>query len=185
MKEIIVLSGVSGVGKTYLLQNALQEHQWLCQIPSVTTRLRREGANESNSRIFLSRADFRSEESKGNLIFVNTVFGERYAYRKIDIISGINRKKTVLIEMKISSVKQVRAMFSKVACIYITTNRDYGETEIGKNRNNRGIRLKDAIDEKNLIEQSNLYVDEIDVFFNNNFDEESLYRFKELLMELR
>lgn len=185
MKEIIVLSGVSGVGKTYLLQNTLQTYQWLCQIPSVTTRIHREGVNESASRIFLNRADFITEENKGNLIFVNTVFGEKYAYRKADIVNGINSNKTVLIEMKISSVKQVRAMFSKVACVYITANKNYAETEIETNRNNRHIRLQDAIDESNLIKHTNLYAGEIDVFFYNNFDEESLYRFKNLIMKLR
>lgn len=185
MKEIIVLSGVSGVGKTYLLQSALQTYRWLYQIPSVTTRLRREGVNESTSRVFLDRADFITEENNGNLVFVNTVFGEKYAYRKADIINGLNSNKTIIIEMKISSIKQVRAMFSNVACIYITANQNYAETELEMNRNNRLIRLQDAIDENNLIKHTNLYADEINAFFNNNFDENSLFRFKKLIMEIR
>ena len=185
MKDFIILSGISGSGKSFLIQHAIQEYDWLCQIPSITTREQRVGVNESDSRIFLSEEDFDEEIKQENLIFINTIFGKRYAYRKTDIDYSVSCGKTILLDMKISTVSQVRTQFSNIFCIYIKVKSRNIKTELGLVRNNQDVRLKDALLEQESIERVSAYSKEIDLFFENNFDMDSVTRFQQLLSELR
>ena len=185
MYETIVLSGVSGVGKSFLIQQAIQEYDWLCQIPSVTTREKRTGIDESGSRIFLSENEFECETESGNLIFVNDVFGEKYGYRRNDIVCSINHGKTVLLDMKVDSIFEVKKIFPKTLCIYIKVQNQDIEKEIGNDRNNRCIRIREAEFEQRKIDEEGLQASGIDILFENSVDMESVYRFKKILAKLR
>lgn len=185
MYDIIILSGVSGAGKSFLIQKAMQEYEWLCQIPSITTRDPRKGIDESGSRIFLSESEFDDEMKDGNLVFYNVVFEKRYAYRYSDILNSIRQGKIALLDMKISAVYQVKKMFPKTLCVYIKIPKQNVETEIGFDRNNLKLRVEDALSEQQGIEENDILTKEIDILFQNNIDRESVDRFLKLLVKLR
>lgn len=184
MYETIVLSGVSGAGKSFLIRQVIQKYDWLCQIPSVTTRRQRPGIDESGSRIFLGEEEFEYEVECGNLIFVNDVFGKRYAYRYSDIICTISHGKTALLDMKVDTISEVKMLFPKTLCIYIKIQNQNIEKEIGNDRNNRSIRIREAESEQRKIEEEGLQANGIDILFENSVDMESVHRFKELFAEL-
>lgn len=185
MYDIIILSGVSGAGKSYLIQQAIQEYEWLCQIPSITTREPRSGIDESDSRVFLNEKEFDFMIRNDELVFINTVFEKRYAYRYSDIMKAINCGKSILLDMKINTVSQVKKLFPRTLCIYVKVQSQNIEKEIGLDRNNRNIRLREAEMEQLDIEKSDLYTAEIDILFENSIDMYSLNKFKELLARLR
>lgn len=184
MYDIIILSGISGVGKSFLIHQAIQEYKWLCQVPSLTTRKPRRETDESDSRIFLDEKEFAREEKKGNLIFINTIFEEKYAYRYSDIMDAIKCNKSVLLDMKISSVSEVKKTFLKTLCIYIKVENQKMKSAIGVDRNSRELRIQDALLEQDMIDKNELYINEIDILFENNMDTDSIYRFKKLLKKL-
>lgn len=49
MYDIIISSGISGVKKSLLMRQAIQKYEWLCHVPFITTRERREGIDETGA----------------------------------------------------------------------------------------------------------------------------------------
>lgn len=185
MYDIIVLSGISGAGKSYFIQHAIEKYDWLCQIPSVTTREVRDGIDETATRVFVDERSFDDEKKKGNLLFSNTIYGRKYAYRKLDILNSIQAGKTVILDMKLDAVKDVRDVFPKTFCIYIKVKLQDIKKEIGLERNNLELRMEDAAEEQRKVDTIPAFAEKADIIFENTMDWDSVDRFMDLISMLR
>lgn len=184
MYDAIVLSGITEAGKSYLIHRAAKEFNWLNQIPAVTTRERRDGVGDEETRIFLDDIAFEQERQEGKLLFVNEVFGKKYAYRATDIDASICAGKTALIDIKISAVSQVRARLKNIFCIYVVPGSSKSKMSAAISRNNWKERVKDAAIELQSAEKIALIKRETDIIFENSFDESAVSQFLRLIASL-
>lgn len=78
--KVIVLTGPSGVGKTYLIEQLLALHPDKFQTSKLyTTRPARSGEAGSD-RVFVSRETFADKEQGGSLAITGTYHDNRYGY---------------------------------------------------------------------------------------------------------
>lgn len=63
---LVLISGVSGVGKTTIIRKLLQKHNNYAYWPSYTTRAMRKGEVQGNPYMFVTKEEFLQEKSKGN-----------------------------------------------------------------------------------------------------------------------
>ena len=91
--KIVTLSGISGIGKSFLKSYILSNNPNFQSLISVTTRNRRLNEIEGIDKFFYELEEFEKENYSGRLCVVNEVFGNWYAYKKSQIElcdSGIN-----------------------------------------------------------------------------------------------
>lgn len=116
--KIITLSGISGIGKSFLKSYILENNSNFRSLISVTTRDRRKNEVEGVDKFFYSLEEFEKENRFGNLCVVNEVFGNWYAYKKSQIElcgSGIN----LITELFYKNVREFKAEFANALSIYV------------------------------------------------------------------
>lgn len=81
MKEspILVISGLSGVGKTSLVDALCKEYHWCRPVLGTTTRIPRSGEVNGRHYHFMGKAEFRSRKAKGQFVEHVDLFGDSYA----------------------------------------------------------------------------------------------------------
>lgn len=83
--KIVTLSGISGIGKSFLKSYILANNTDFQSLISVTTRDRRTSETDGIDKFFYSLEDFEKENHSGKFCVVNEVFGNWYAYKKSQI----------------------------------------------------------------------------------------------------
>ena len=70
---MIAVVGISGSGKTYLIDLAVElyKDKGLIKIPAITTRSPRQGVDESANRIFVTEEDYFEMKRDGQLALIN------------------------------------------------------------------------------------------------------------------
>lgn len=157
--KIVTLSGISGIGKSFLKNYLLSNNSNFVSLISVTTRSKRLNEVEGIDKFFVTFEDFEKQNNSGNLEVVNMVFGNWYAYKKSQIQlcnDGIN----LITELFYKNVYEFKNEFSNTISVYILPE------EIERTKfelKSRGLEKKDL--EKRLKD-----IDEELIFFNNNKD---------------
>ena len=116
--KIVTLSGISGIGKSFLKSYILKNNRDFQSLISVTTRGRRQNEIDGVDKFFYSLEEFEQENHSGRLCVVNEVFGNWYAYKKSQIQlcdKGIN----LITELFYKNVSEFRLEFSNVLSVYI------------------------------------------------------------------
>lgn len=116
--KIITLSGISGIGKSFLKSYILANNSNFQSLVSVTTRNRRKNEVDGIDKFFYSSEEFERENCFGHLCVVNEVFGNWYAYKKSQIElcdSGIN----LITELFYKNVCEFKAEFANALSIYV------------------------------------------------------------------
>ena len=107
--KIITLSGISGIGKSFLKSYILANNSNFQSLVSVTTRNRRKNEVDGIDKFFYSSEEFERENCFGHLCVVNEVFGNWYAYKESQIElcdSGIN----LITELFLSSIQSMNLL---------------------------------------------------------------------------
>ena len=119
--KIITLSGISGIGKSFLKSYILSNNSDFESLISVTTRNRRKNEVEGIDKFFYSLEEFEKENRSGKLCVVNEVFGNWYAYKKSQIElcgSGIN----LITELFYKNVYEFKDEFKNTLSVYVLPN---------------------------------------------------------------
>jgi len=95
---ILVLSGLSGSGKSYLTDHLIGV-QGFIHVPPLTTRAPRPGEKHMVDCVFCSEEEFHALQSANQLLCVNQMFGNWYAWRIQDFVQAdeYKRGKSVII----------------------------------------------------------------------------------------
>jgi len=120
MSRIITLTGPSGVGKSYI-KRRLKAELHLVEIPVFTTRNRR-NENENSERIFVTEEEFLQKLYDGELIFMNCLYGARYAFSSSDINRMKQPDGEFILELYIGNVRRFRNVFPFANMIAIVTD---------------------------------------------------------------
>lgn len=86
---VIVLLGLSGTGKSHLVNLISQNNNYnINRLIAVTTRSKRPNEIDGVDKIFISEKQFKIEQKNGSFLFDNLVYGAYYAYSSSDFYSG-------------------------------------------------------------------------------------------------
>lgn len=155
--KIITLSGISGIGKSFLKSYILENNSDFQSLVSVTTRNKRKHEVEGIDKFFYSLEEFEKENRSGNLCVVNEVFGNWYAYKKSQIElcgCGIN----LITELFYKNVCEFKAEFANVLSIYVLP------VDIERTKSELQLRNLESSDLTRRIEDID---DELAFFYNN------------------
>lgn len=181
--QIITLSGISGIGKSFLKSYILENNANFQSLISVTTRNRRQNEVEGVDKFFYSLGEFKKEYCSGKLCVVNEVFGNWYAYKKsqIDLCdNGIN----LITELFYKNVHEFKVEFSNALSIYVLPyDIERTKMELKARKLEAGDlnkRLKDIDDELSFF-YSNREL--FDIVITNDYTEKSCLLLQQLIKQ--
>lgn len=175
--KVIAVSGVSGAGKTFLIEALLAELPDVSKLTTVTTRPKRDNELDSGGKKFIDEVTFNRMSDMGELFIVNTVFNYRYAF-DLSEFSGKIQKSHVVLELKLEDLKQIKEFYEPTVSIYIYPSEFDKAVEHTADRNAYDIRVRDTKEElAGLRARSLPDFDLIDVFLCNNYDNASICAF--------
>lgn len=173
---LIVVSGISGSGKSFLVASAAHSVSFQ-RIPSVTTRLPREGELDGIDKIFVDEPEFNKQLLTGNLICVAENFGRSYAHDR-RLIESV--KSPAILELATEAAAEFSHAFpqsifvrieptSRHLAVAAVQARASDGTAVAERQADAGCALPAVVDW---------------VVFDNHFDAESVSRFGRMLLKL-
>ena len=100
---IITLSGVTGVGKSYLKKEIEDKLEIKAQT-IVTTRTKREGEQDGVDKKFVTDEEFESLKRNKDIVVTFEFLGNKYGYQKKEMES----KKNSIVELHYSTIYQFK-----------------------------------------------------------------------------
>lgn len=126
---IIGLVGISGVGKSFLRKEAQAKYAQLEYLSGITTRPPRFDEKDGVDKFFLSIEKFQELHNKNELILIQNIYNNLYAFYKRHVES----KKLFITELLSSDIIELRK-YTDVVAINIYTQLN---NQVIKNLNNR------------------------------------------------
>ncbi|MBE5805650.1 MAG: guanylate kinase [Clostridiales bacterium] len=111
---IVVLSGITGVGKSYLKKHIINKLNFK-NIVIVTTREKRKKERNGIDKFFVSEEEFRELEQSGKITVSFEFLGNKYAYFTKDLNSIENS----ITELHYSTISEFKKKAKNVIAIYI------------------------------------------------------------------
>jgi guanylate kinase len=108
--SVLVVAGPSGVGKSSLIREALQQHNdWTFSV-SATTRPRREHEQDGKDYFFLSQEEFNAKIIAGEFVEFANVYGNLYGTLKDEFRRARKAGKGLLIEVDSVGCLSIKAL---------------------------------------------------------------------------
>ena len=117
--KIVIVSGPSGVGKSTICKEVVEQLNNTYLSVSVTTRPRAESEIDGQDYWFIGEEEFQERINKGLLLEYAEVFGHLYGTPKDKVDEALQAGKTVILEIDVQGAKQVKATCPDVVMIFI------------------------------------------------------------------
>ncbi len=117
--RLIVLAGPSGVGKGTLLKHLLQRHPDIKVSVSATTRRPRLSEVDGQHYYFISRDQFNTMISRGELLEWAEFAGNCYGTPKAPIAAAVAQGQRVILEIELVGARQIRKNFPDAKQIFL------------------------------------------------------------------
>ena len=132
---ILIISGPSGVGKSTICQQVVQQMKDIYLSVSVTTRQQGEGEVDGRDYWFISKEDFDKRARTGMLLEYAEVFGNNYGTPREKVQEALSDGKTVILEIDVQGARQAKEIYPDAAMAFILppTHKD-----LVKRMNDRG-----------------------------------------------
>ncbi|MBO5462645.1 MAG: hypothetical protein J6A49_04960 [Clostridia bacterium] len=183
MSFIIVLVGVSGSGKSTLKKHAIEKISDISNMIAVTNRMARTTEQNGIDKLFYSNYEFNKAVLSGELCLINKVYGNMYAFRVSDFISG----GTYLTELHYKNYNDFINYNSNTVNIYIRpSNIIFAQTGIYS----RGATQKEIDSRINSLQQEHNTLEQLakngffDYTFINDYTDTSVQEFIELIKDI-
>jgi guanylate kinase len=134
-KQVIVISGPSGVGKSTICREIVKQLDNIYLSISTTTREKKDSEQEGRDYHFVSRDKFERQIKAGNFIEYAEVFGNLYGTPKDKLVEAMNKGKTVLLEIDVQGAQQVKKLYPEAKLIFILPPK---QAELQKRIDGRG-----------------------------------------------
>lgn len=119
----LVVAGPSGVGKTTLIKNAMQQHPGWTFSVSATTRPQREHETDGEDYYFLDDAEFNRRIIAGDFIEYANVFGKMYGTLKSEFDRARQAKAGLLVEIDTVGCLSIHTLFPEIPIVAIVPPR--------------------------------------------------------------
>lgn len=184
MSNLIVVIGLSGVGKSFLLNHLLLNNTHIKKLLSVTTRKKRKNERNNIDKVFLSKQEFDDYKINNKLVLCSYLYGIQTAYLADSFIDNEN----LICELHYNSYMEFKKKYQSCVSIYIYSNK---LDTIKKNILNRQcscqekeMRINNLRDDFSNLELLQNQKGFFDYKFTNCFDRESKDRFLILIDEI-
>ena len=117
--RLFVVSAPSGAGKTSLVNKLLEDDPQLQLSISHTTRTRRPTEAEGREYHFVSAAQFRQLEARGEFLEHARVFDNLYGTARMFVEQQLQAGRDVLLEIDWQGARQVRAHMPQCVSVFI------------------------------------------------------------------
>jgi guanylate kinase len=118
---LIVLSGLSGVGKDTVLAGLRQAALPVEISISATTRTRRPGEKEGADYYFVSDARFQEMIDTGQLLEWATVYGHRYGIPRGPVKQALLKGKDVIVKIDVQGAATIKRILPQAVFIFLLT----------------------------------------------------------------
>jgi len=118
-RNLVVLSGPSGTGKTTVVRTLLQVRPDLAVSTSATTRPPRPGEVDGRDYYFLSEATFRERVAAGGFVEWAEVFGRLYGTPVEELDRAAAAGKRLLLEIDVQGGLQIKRKFPEATAILL------------------------------------------------------------------
>jgi guanylate kinase len=153
----LTITGPSAVGKTYLRRH-LRDAFKMEEMEVYTTRAARD--DDSGDRICISREEFKKKFERGELLMVNEIFGNMYAFDKKKIYDSVSGDGRYIMELSIDNVSHFKGLHPSSRSIALLTD----DTALLESRlkgrccSDFAVRMESAmIDMKRIQDQKHLF----------------------------
>ncbi|OGO17402.1 MAG: guanylate kinase, partial [Chloroflexi bacterium RBG_16_50_11] len=149
---LIVLSGLSGVGKDTVLAELKKSKLPAYISISATTRARRPREKEGVDYYFVSPAKFQEMIGKNQLLEWATVYGNRYGIPKGPVRKALKNGRDVIVKIDVQGAATIKKKVPQAVLVFlVTTTLEELEQRLKKRRTETApeleLRLKTAIKE--------------------------------------
>jgi guanylate kinase len=117
--KVVIISGPSGVGKSTICKQAVQQLDSAYTSISVTTRPRGPSETQGRDYWFISEQQFQQRIDNGQLLEYAEVFGHLYGTPKDKVEDALREGKTVILEIDVQGAKQAKAIYPDAIMIFI------------------------------------------------------------------
>ncbi len=118
---LIVLSGLSGVGKDTVLEGLRQAGMPVFISVSATTRQRRAGEKEGVNYHFVSAAKFQDLIDSDQLLEWATVYGNRYGIPREPVRQALQGGKDVIVKIDVQGAATIKKSVPQAVFIFLVT----------------------------------------------------------------
>jgi guanylate kinase len=118
---LIVLSGLSGVGKDTVLAELRKINFPACISVSATTRPRRANEKEGFDYYFVSPRKFQSMIDAGELMEWAEVYGHRYGIPRGAVRKALQSGQDVIVKIDVQGAATIKKMFPQAVFVFLLT----------------------------------------------------------------
>ena len=180
---IITLSGVTGVGKSYL-KKEIEDKLGIKAQTIVTTRTKREGEQDGVDKRFVTEEEFERLERNKDIVVTFEFLGNKYGYPREKMESRENS----VVELHYSIIYQLKKEIKNTFSIYmIPENIEVAKQKL-KERNLpkevERLRLEEIEEHINNFKHNEDLRNQFDYIFYNDYTEKSIQKIIELLKNI-
>lgn len=180
---IITLSGVTGVGKSYLKKEIEDKLEIKAQT-IVTTRTKREGEQDGVDKKFVTDEEFESLKRNKDIVVTFEFLGNKYGYQKKEMES----KKNSIVELHYSTIYQFKKEVKNTFSIYmIPKNIELAKQKLKERhlpKEVEKLRLEEIEEHINNFQNNEDLRNQFDYIFYNDYTEKSIQKIIELLKNI-
>ena len=143
--KLVVISGPSGVGKSTVVRQVLQQCGSDLKLSvSATTRPPRPGERDGVDYFFLSDAEFMRRRAAGDFLECIEVFGRGHWYGTLwnEVRTSLSQGKWVILEIDVDGAGEVMNQFPDAVTIFI---RPESTEELERRLRSRGTENEDSV----------------------------------------
>ena len=180
---IITLSGVTGVGKSYL-KKEIEDKLGIKAQTIVTTRTKREGEQDGVDKKFVTDEEFERLERNKDIVVTFEFLGNKYGYPR----EKMESKENSVVELHYSIIYQLKKEIKNTFSIYmIPENIEIAKQKL-KERNLpkevEKLRLEEIEEHINNFKHNEDLRNQFDYIFYNDYTEKSIQKIIELLKNI-
>ena len=117
--HLVVVAGPSGVGKSTVVRKMVELDPEIHLSVSATTRSKREGEVNGLDYFFMTAGDFASLRAEGGFLESAEFAGNWYGTPCKEVNQRLDRGQTVLLEIELQGVRQVKAAMPEALTVFI------------------------------------------------------------------
>jgi guanylate kinase len=117
--RLVIISGPSGVGKSTICKEVVNQIKNAYLSVSLTSRTKAENEEDGREYWFVTKKQFRKHIEEGLLLEYAEVFGNLYGTPKNKIDEALAAGRTVILEIDVQGAKQVKDLYPNAKMIFI------------------------------------------------------------------